>query len=250
MLRDKLYYKKHIKSLANSTRLELAESGLHNYISQLMQDYPKGKVLDLGCGTGNIAKLLDKSGFVAYTADLEPTLYKWRKDRFKKVNLNKRVSFNSNAFDYVVCLDTFEHLTNPWQCMREISRVLKPNGLLILSTINLHNIKTRYEYFMNNRYLYFEEDAFFYPNHVHPFTYHELIMILHENNFSVKKILPYGKYSKSLYLILQEKLSSYFFYFRNILNRIRSLKEKKKTSIPKVLNDSKLIILIAKKTID
>mgnify|MGYP001204078536 CR=1 FL=1 len=47
--------------------------------------------------------------------------------------------FKDNFFDLVVCAWVFEHLKNPQQSLKEIHRVLKPNGKLIFLTPNTLN---------------------------------------------------------------------------------------------------------------
>ncbi len=50
---------------------------------------------------------------------------------------NDRFPFSDNVFDLVIFAEIIEHLLNdPCRVMREIKRVLKPNGTLILTTPN------------------------------------------------------------------------------------------------------------------
>ena len=52
----------------------------------------------------------------------------------------------------VVALEIIEHLENQYQFAREIARVLKPGGSLILSTPNEHNVQNRWSYFWTGFY--------------------------------------------------------------------------------------------------
>ncbi len=63
---------------------------------------------------------------------IESSQKKFPKEKFKKTNL-KKIPFQDNYFDYVLSLETLEHAPNPLIFLKEIQRVLKPNGLLIMS---------------------------------------------------------------------------------------------------------------------
>ncbi|PCI30367.1 hypothetical protein COB55_00160 [Candidatus Wolfebacteria bacterium] len=48
--------------------------------------------------------------------------------------------FQDETFDCVICLETLEHVENPFEAMREVLRVLKPNGKFIGSTPFTHKL--------------------------------------------------------------------------------------------------------------
>lgn len=47
----------------------------------------------------------------------------------------EKLIFNDNTFDLVICLDTLEHVQNPIKASSELFRVIKDNGILILSSV-------------------------------------------------------------------------------------------------------------------
>lgn len=51
-------------------------------------------------------------------------------------NVNQGLLFKDNTADYIICLETLEHLENPTFFLSEVKRVLKPGGKLILSLPN------------------------------------------------------------------------------------------------------------------
>jgi len=63
--------------------------------------------------------------------------------RFVRCDLNFPLELEDESFDLIISLETIEHLYNPNQYMAELNRMLKKNGLLILSTPNIHNIFSR-----------------------------------------------------------------------------------------------------------
>jgi 2-polyprenyl-3-methyl-5-hydroxy-6-metoxy-1,4-benzoquinol methylase len=56
-------------------------------------------------------------------------------------DISQGSDFESNFFDYVFCIEVLEHLKNPFFVMNEIFRILKPEGVLILSVPNPYHFK-------------------------------------------------------------------------------------------------------------
>jgi 2-polyprenyl-3-methyl-5-hydroxy-6-metoxy-1,4-benzoquinol methylase len=110
----------------------------HKLVIFLIKKFAKDsnlKILDLGCGTGMLAKKLEKMGKV-YGLDNSTEAVKLAQKRgLKKIlRYNLEVTpfpFKKNQFNIILALDVFEHLQFPEKTLFEIKRILKPNGLLI-----------------------------------------------------------------------------------------------------------------------
>lgn len=100
----------------------------------------KTLILDVGSGTGNLIELLIKRKDYKITGlDLSPEMVKISKNKFTK---NKNVTiiegsalkmpFKNNKFDLVTCLHSFHHHPNSLKSLREMYRVLKPGGTIII----------------------------------------------------------------------------------------------------------------------
>ena len=110
----------------------------HQLILALFKKYvikPRPNILDAGCGTGLLAKKMEKFGTV-WGVDLSPEAIKFAKLRGLKT---KRASithlpFKKNAFDVVTCVDVIYHkaIKDDSKALKEFFRVLKPGGLLII----------------------------------------------------------------------------------------------------------------------
>ncbi|MBN2127373.1 MAG: class I SAM-dependent methyltransferase [Candidatus Diapherotrites archaeon] len=103
-------------------------------------------ILEAGCGTGEFScgfALSEKSKITGI--DLSPASIEKAKKNAVKFHL-KNVSFKEadvlvlpfkdNSFDYVFSLGCVHHTTNPKNAVKEICRVLKPNGFLVLGVYN------------------------------------------------------------------------------------------------------------------
>ncbi len=84
------------------------------------------RLLDVGCGDATLPLYLDDT-INYYGIDVN-----LKSNQAKKVNITKdKFPFKSDFFDYVVCTEVLEHIDNHQNCLSEIRRVLKPDGILL-----------------------------------------------------------------------------------------------------------------------
>ncbi len=102
---------------------------------------PDSKFLDVACGTGEIifrlAKEFPGAEFTGIDFSREMLEIAIEKNRnFKNVDLSlanvKRLPFKNNTFDIILCSDAFHHFEAPLESLREMNRVLKKDGFLLL----------------------------------------------------------------------------------------------------------------------
>jgi len=101
------------------------------------------KVLDIACGSGYGSNLLVGQGARVWAGDMDEQVVTEAKKKYNKNNLNFKkmdaveLPFEDNYFEVVVSLETIEHIENYMKFVKELKRVLKPGGQLILSTPNV-----------------------------------------------------------------------------------------------------------------
>ena len=105
----------------------------------------KGKILDVGCGSGQLETRLSDREW--YGIDISPKSVRAAK-KFCKVavtgDATKRIPFRSNYFDYAVAIAFFHHTPGAIrQSLKEIRRVLKPKGKLIIIDHDKSDTHTR-----------------------------------------------------------------------------------------------------------
>lgn len=110
---------------------------------------PPLKVLDAAAGNGYLANWLDEKGCLVTAVDISVNDKEFNPGvTTLKCDLNRALDLDDNQYDIVISLETIEHLNNPFQFIGELSRVLKKNGLLFLSTPNVHGVRSRIRYLL------------------------------------------------------------------------------------------------------
>ncbi|MCA9367050.1 class I SAM-dependent methyltransferase [Candidatus Kaiserbacteria bacterium] len=102
-------------------------------------------VLDVACGTGyGCAYLSDKGAKDIVGIDIDPESIEYAKEHHSRLNISylvgsaSDIKYPSNHFDCIVSFETIEHLETEDRgaYLRELKRVLKPGGVIIISTPN------------------------------------------------------------------------------------------------------------------
>ena len=117
------------RSLKKKEKLDL--------IRKYVQVAPEDVLLDLGCAQGILSYFLREKGGFWVSTDLDFTNLRSSQALLGKnfVQMGKKaLPFKGRAFDQVVCLDYLEHVDDDDLTLREISRVLKGGGKLVLIT--------------------------------------------------------------------------------------------------------------------
>lgn len=219
------------------------ETNFEKLVVQIFAEKKRGKVLDAGAGVGRLSKELDGLGFEVSACDIDPKLFKEKSIQCVKVDLNKKLPYKNNSFDYICATEVIEHVNSPYNMIAEFNRVLKKNGHLILSTPNIGNIFSRIKFLVDGNFFLFGEKEQ-QSGHISPTPFWSLKRILQENGFGITRLTTnsYLKLSgKSDSRTRVKQLFSNFGYF--VLSPI--LKPRSK-----ILLKGDLLIIDSRKTSD
>jgi len=97
------------------------------------------RVLDLGSGLGSVGAALKQKGCYVAGCDLDEGPFTVSFDKFTKADLDKAIpNFGSDNYDFILCLDVIEHLSNPEEFLDQLREVAaKASAEVILTTANI-----------------------------------------------------------------------------------------------------------------
>lgn len=167
---NKLKGSRNPKELSISSRL-LADIIASHY-NRHVKDHVKGRLVDLGCGKVPMYELYKPYTTEVICADWENTLHKNPYLDYT-VNLNEPLPFGHEEFDTIIISDVMEHLSRPEMVWKEMYRILRKDGKVILNV------------------------PFFYKIHEAPYDFYRysefaLRNFARENGFAVCVLEPMG----------------------------------------------------------
>ena len=101
----------------------------------------QGKILDVGCGTGQSTNYLKEVGYQPVGYDFSDRYIEHAKKNYPEIEFRQgaaeKMPFGDNEFSAVVTYNSIEHFDDITGSLSEMNRVLKPGGLLIIQAPNL-----------------------------------------------------------------------------------------------------------------
>jgi 2-polyprenyl-3-methyl-5-hydroxy-6-metoxy-1,4-benzoquinol methylase len=149
-------------------------------------------VLDAPCGNGALTVALAEQGFAAVGADVDTGAAATLGTTFAQVNLNVPLPWPEQSFEAVFSTEGIEHLENHFFFLRELCRILRPGGVLLLTTPNITALRSRVRFFgsgffgRDSRPL--NEAARHALHHIGLATFPELRYELHMSGFRLAEV--------------------------------------------------------------
>jgi 2-polyprenyl-3-methyl-5-hydroxy-6-metoxy-1,4-benzoquinol methylase len=180
---EKAYH--FVKTIALKNKLNLINSLQPN----------KGSILDIGAGTGDFLSVAKENGW--HTIGVEPS------EKAKAIAKKKGVSFvgatselDSHSFDVISMWHVLEHVPNLENQIKELKRLLKPNGTLIIAVPNFKSFDAKH-------YGKFWA-AYDVPIHFWHFSKTAIKMLFEKEEMKLVKVLPM-KFDSFYVSLLSEK---------------------------------------------
>ncbi|MGC9358560.1 MAG: class I SAM-dependent methyltransferase, partial [Anaerolineae bacterium] len=111
----------------------LQRDSFYKWLVRLLRPVPGRRLLDVSCGQGGVLQFATEARLEAFGLDLAPAAVKMARERAVEATVNvgdaERLPYGDNTFDYVTNIGSVEHYLHPCCAVREMSRVLKADGL-------------------------------------------------------------------------------------------------------------------------
>lgn len=224
-------------------------------VTKLLQPTPKkGKIIDIGAGFGRLMPVYGRYFDQCILLDSSQKMLQKAKKKIKRENVRfvkakaEKLPFKDQTFDVALIVRTLHHLKKPEKAIKEISRILKPGGYLILEFANKIHLKSVLRNFLGRKISYFlshlpkeisthREVPFrnYHPSHIRSllFANHfNIVKTLSVSNFRhplFKRLIPL-----SLLLVLESFFSSFISYLSSSFGPSIFILAQKKPSIDKL----------------
>ena len=112
-------------------------------VSHALLVHNSDKILDAGCGSGNLLRVLSETRTTSqiWGVDLSENMLHIAKTKLtdtevqlKKGDLNQRLPFGDSSIDKIFSNNVLYAVSNPTYTLREFNRILKPSGRIALTT--------------------------------------------------------------------------------------------------------------------
>lgn len=129
----------HVKRASDASAAHRVRPRLSHYdylaLSTLREDVARlvahtcgpGLALDLGCGESPYRDIVERAGFDLRTLDVTDETHP------DYVGTAEQTGLDAESFDLVLCTQVIEHVDDPWAACREMARILRPSGHVILT---------------------------------------------------------------------------------------------------------------------
>ncbi|MGG7036874.1 MAG: class I SAM-dependent methyltransferase [Flavobacterium sp.] len=168
---------------------------LKNKLKLINSKFNKGRLLDIGAGTGDFLVVAQKNGW--QVKGIEPS------EKAKTIAIGKGVGFAQNlselesqSFDVITMWHVLEHVPNLDEYLSELKRLIKPNGTIVVAVPNFKSFDAEFygKYWA----------AYDVPRHLWHFSKTAIEKLFAEKEMKVEEVLPM-KFDSFYVSLLSEK---------------------------------------------
>ena len=180
------------EAFLNLQLLALADTGFGDLETLLFSGFNEGllpfkpRILDIGCATGSLLEKLKKAGWDVTGVEISVPQAEYGR---QKRGLDVRTlpleenHFPLGHFNVVLASHLIEHLNDPAALIREVRRILAPEGRFFITTPNIDGFQAK---------LFKEKWRSAIFDHLYLFSVKTLSRLLVENGFLIEKIATWG----------------------------------------------------------
>jgi SAM-dependent methyltransferase len=150
------------------------------------------RVLDIGCGDGQLGALLAARGYRVTGIEKPQAVHGPFPASVELVEADLDLGWPALAgrYDFIVCADVLEHLKAPEKLLGELPRLMAPGARLVASLPNAVNLYVRLNV-LSGRFPRHER-GLFDRTHLHFYTWSGWVELLAAAGFRIEKLVPTG----------------------------------------------------------
>ncbi len=172
------------KGFINSTYQLVRKYTLLKKLQLISKYFKTGKILDIGCGTGEFLNTCKSAKWDTFGIEPDPDA---RQMAIKNYDLNVKEeeelkSFPDASFDIISMWHVLEHVPKLNERIADLKRLIKPNGIIIIAVPNCNSLDAK---------IYKEQwAAYDVPRHLYHFTPKDIESVFKKHQLNTFKILP------------------------------------------------------------
>lgn len=177
------------------------------YREDILPLLPKhvGRVLEVGCGTGNTLAYLKDNNYCDWTCGVElfpdaAVIAKDRVDLFFQANIETfDLPIELHSIDTILCLDVLEHLVNPEAVIQKLHQYLAPGGAIVASLPNVRHYTVLFPLLFQDKWEY-QDNGILDKTHLKFFVKETAINLMESSGLSVTKVIQSLAFRRSIFV--------------------------------------------------
>ena len=172
------------KGFINSTYQSVRKYTLLKKLQLISKYYKTGKILDIGCGTGEFLNTCKNAKWETLGIEPDPDARKMAGTNFSlDIRDESEIkNLESESFDVISMWHVLEHVPKLNERIEDLKRLIKPNGLIIIAVPNCNSLDAK---------IYKENwAAYDVPRHLYHFTPKDIELIFKNHSLELFKTLP------------------------------------------------------------
>ena len=162
----------------------------HEDLDLLEQYCKRGNILDIGCSAGFFLKVAKDRGWRTQGIELNARTASVGRKRFGLeifAGTIQQANLDTGSFDVVTLWDVIEHVSDPRAFLKEISVLLKPQGIIVLRTPNIDGLFPKVSGLVKNILDYWPHPE--PPGHLYQFSVQTITTLLASENHEILSII-------------------------------------------------------------
>ncbi len=122
---------------------------LKKYLINNQERFKNKHIIDFPAGNGVTSRIIKKIGSTPLAFDLFPEYFQLDDIECKRANISDGIPVEDEIADIIICQEGIEHFSDQLSAFKEFNRVLKQNGILIITTPNYSNLRAKLSYLLS-----------------------------------------------------------------------------------------------------